>query len=196
MERTDSDYDKEKLQERLARLAGGIAQIKVGAATETELKEKKGRYEDALSATRAAVETGILPGGGVALLRASKIVHDDVVKGLKGDERLGAEILLRALHAPIKTIAYNAGVEGELVVNQVLKEKSEKFGYDANKGTYVDLFEAGVIDPAKVTKSALVNAASVSSILLTTSCCIADKPKDEEEGGGDPHAGHDHDMDF
>ncbi|MEZ0230937.1 MAG: chaperonin GroEL [Planctomycetota bacterium] len=196
MERTDSDYDKEKLQERLARLAGGIAQIKVGAATETELKEKKGRYEDALSATRAAVETGILPGGGVALLRASKIVHDEVVKGLKGDERLGAEILLRALHAPIKTIAYNAGVEGELVVNQVLKEKSQMFGYDANKGTYVDLFEAGVIDPAKVTKSALVNAASVSSILLTTSCCIADKPKDEDEGSGDPHAGHDHDMDF
>jgi chaperonin GroEL len=196
MERTDSEYDKEKLQERLARLAGGIAQIKVGAATETELKEKKGRYEDALSATRAAVETGILPGGGVALLRASKLVHDDVVKGLKGDERLGAEILLRALQAPIKTIAYNAGVEGDLVINQVLKEKSEKFGYDANKGTYVDLFEAGVIDPAKVTKSALVNAASVSSVLLTTSCCIADKPKDEDEGSGDPHAGHDHDMDF
>jgi chaperonin GroEL len=196
MERTDSEYDKEKLQERLARLAGGIAQIKVGAATETELNEKKGRYEDALSATRAAVETGILPGGGVALLRASKLVHDDVVKGLKGDERLGAEILLRALQAPIKTIAYNAGVEGDLVINQVLKEKSEKFGYDANKGTYVDLFEAGVIDPAKVTKSALVNAASVSSVLLTTSCCIADKPKDEDEGSGDPHAGHDHDMDF
>jgi chaperonin GroEL len=196
IDRTDSDYDKEKLQERLARLAGGVAQINVGAATETELKEKKGRIEDALSATRAAVQTGILPGGGIALLRAAKLVHDDVVKGLKGDERQGAELLLRALQAPIKAIAENAGIEGELVINKVLKEKSEKYGFDANKGVYTDLFEAGVIDPAKVTKSALVNAASVSSVLLTTSCCIADKPKDEEEAAGDGHGGHDHDMDF
>jgi chaperonin GroEL len=196
IERTDSEYDREKLQERLARLAGGVAQINVGAATETELKEKKGRIEDALSATRAAVQTGILAGGGVALLRAAKAVHDDVVKGLKADEQLGAEILLRALHAPIKAIADNAGIEGDLVVNQVLKEKSEKYGFDANKGAYCDLFEAGVIDPAKVTKSALVNAASVSSILLTTSCCIADKPKDEDDSAADAGGGHDHDMDF
>ena len=169
MERTDSEYDKEKLQERLARLAGGVAQIKVGAATETELKEKKGRYEDALSATRAAVETGILPGGGVALLRA--------------------------MSSPIKAIADNAGIEGELVVNRVLKEKSEKYGYDANTGTYCDLFEAGVIDPAKVTQVALKSAVSVSQMLLTTDCCIAEKPKDDDESAGE--GGHDeHGMDF
>ncbi|HZU95480.1 MAG TPA: chaperonin GroEL [Planctomycetota bacterium] len=196
VERTDSEYDREKLQERLARLAGGVAQINVGAATETELKEKKGRIEDALSATRAAVQTGILPGGGVALVRAARHVTESAVKGLKGDERQGAEILLRALHAPIKAIAENAGIEGELVVNRVLKEKSDKFGFDANKGEYGDLFEAGVIDPAKVTMSALRNAASVSSMLLTTSCCIADKPKDEDETGSDMTGGHDHDMDF
>jgi chaperonin GroEL len=194
VEKTDSDYDREKLQERLARLAGGVAQINVGAATETELKEKKGRIEDALSATRAAVETGILPGGGTALLRASHVL-EEVAKKLHGDERLGAEILMRALRAPIRMIAENAGIEGDLVINHVLKNNSEKWGYDANKGDYCDLFEAGVIDPAKVTKSALVNAASVSSVLLTTSCCIADKPKDEDEGG-EPEGGHDHDMDF
>jgi chaperonin GroEL len=192
VEKSDSDYDKEKLQERLARLAGGVAQINVGAATETELKEKKGRIDDALSATRAAVQTGILAGGGVALLRAAKTV-EEVAKKLHGDERLGAEILMRALYSPIRTIAFNSGIEGDLVINQILKNKSEKYGYDANKGEYVDMFEAGVIDPTKVTKSALVNAASVSSILLTTSCCIADKPKDEDESaGGDDHGGHGH----
>ncbi len=195
MERTDSEYDKEKLQERLARLAGGVAQIKVGAATETELKEKKGRYEDALSATRAAVETGILPGGGVALLRAARNVEAELLKSLKGDERQGAELLLRAMSSPIKAIADNAGIEGELVVNRVLKEKSEKYGYDANTGTYCDLFEAGVIDPAKVTQVALKSAVSVSQMLLTTDCCIAEKPKDDDESAGE--GGHDeHGMDF
>jgi chaperonin GroEL len=194
VDKTDSDYDREKLQERLAKLAGGVAQINVGAATETELKEKKGRIEDALSATRAAVQTGILPGGGVALLRASAAAEEQA-KRLTGDERLGAEIVVRALRSPTRTIAENAGVEGDLVINQIMRNSSDRFGYDANKGTYCDLFEAGVIDPAKVTKSALVNAASVSSVLLTTSCCIADRPKDEDQAegaGGD----HDHDMDY
>ncbi|MBI3726601.1 chaperonin GroEL [bacterium] len=194
VEKTDSDYDKEKLQERLARLAGGVAQINVGAATETELKEKKGRIEDALSATRAAVETGILPGGGVALLRAAKEL-EAIAKKHDGDERLGVEILIRALRSPIKAIAENAGIEGELVANRVLKDKSERFGYDADKGNYCDLVDAGIVDPTKVTKSALVNAASVSQILLTTSCCIAEKPKTEEDSGP-PEGGHDHDMDF
>ncbi len=186
---SDSDYDREKLQERLARLAGGIARINVGAATETELKEKKDRLDDALSATQAAVETGILPGGGVALLRCVEAARQ-AAKGLEGDERLGAEALARSLAAPISQIAANAGIDGEVVVNRILKNASSSFGYDALSEDYCDLVERGVIDPLKVTKSALVNATSVSSMLLTTSCAIAEVKKEEE--AGDDHHGHDH----
>jgi chaperonin GroEL len=175
---SDSDYDREKLQERLARLSGGIARINVGAATETELKERKARLDDALSATQAAVETGILPGGGVALLRAKSTAHD-VAQSLSGDERLGAEALARALDAPLSQIATNAGLEGQVVINRVLKNDSPTFGYDALNEDYCDLVERGVIDPTKVTRSALVNAASVSSMLLTTSCAIADADSDD-----------------
>jgi chaperonin GroEL len=179
IEASDSDYDKEKLQERLARLSGGIAKISVGAATETELKEKKARLDDALSATQAAVETGILPGGGVALLR-SKATAEAVAKELRGDERLGAEALVRALEAPLAQIAANAGIEGQVVINRVLKNDSFTFGYDALREDYCDMIERGVLDPTKVTRSALVNAASVSSMLLTTSCAIADAPDDDD----------------
>jgi chaperonin GroEL len=189
---SDSDYDKEKLQERLARLAGGIARINVGAHTETELKEKKARLDDALSATQAAVETGILPGGGVALLRCIDAAKA-AAKELEGDERLGAETLARSLASPITQIAANAGIEGEVVINRILKNNSPTWGYDALSEDYCDLVQRGVIDPLKVTKSALINAASVSGLLLTTSCAIAEKKKDEEEEGGDDHHGHDHD---
>ena len=184
IEASDSDYDREKLQERLARLAGGIARINVGAATETELKERKARLDDALSATQAAVESGILPGGGVALLRA---VHkaEEIASSLEGDERLGAEALARALRAPIIQIAANAGVEGQVVINRLLRETSFSHGWDALREDYCDMFERGVIDPAKVTRSALVNAASVSSMLLTTSCAIAEKKGDDDEGDMD-----------
>jgi chaperonin GroEL len=177
---SDSDYDKEKLQERLARLAGGIARINVGAATETELKEKKYRLDDALSAVQAAVETGILPGGGVALLRCMEAARQ-MAKELEGEERLGAEALARSLASPITQIAANAGIEGEIVVNRILKNADSNFGYDALREDYTDLVQRGVIDPLKVTRSALI----------TTSCAIADVKKDEPEGGDDGH-GHDH----
>ncbi|MCO5167433.1 MAG: chaperonin GroEL [Planctomycetes bacterium] len=187
---SDSDYDREKLQERLARLAGGIARINVGAATETELKEKKDRLDDALSATQAAVETGILPGGGVALLRCVEAARQ-AAKELEGDERLGAEALARSLAAPLSQIAANAGIDGEIVVNRILKNPSPSFGYDALSEDYCDLIERGVIDPLKVTKSALVNATSVSGLLLTTSCAIAEVKKEEEKDDDGHH--HDHD---
>ncbi len=192
VEASDSDYDKEKLQERLARLAGGIAKINVGAHTETELKERKARLDDALSATQAAVETGILPGGGVALLRCVEAARQ-AGKGLDVDERFGAETLARALASPITQIAANAGIEGEVVINRIMKNSSPTWGYDALAEDYCDLIQRGVIDPLKVTKSALINAASVSGLLLTTSCAIAEKPKaDDEEQGGDDHDGHGH----
>jgi chaperonin GroEL len=187
---SDSDYDKEKLQERLARLSGGIARINVGAATETELKEKKYRLDDALSAVQAAVETGILPGGGVALLRCMEAARQ-MAKELEGEERLGAEALARSLASPITQIAANAGIEGEIVVNRILKNPDTNFGYDALREDYTDLVKRGVIDPLKVTRSALINASSVSALLLTTSCAIAEVKKDEPEGGDDGH-GHDH----
>ncbi|MBF0521586.1 MAG: chaperonin GroEL [Candidatus Omnitrophica bacterium] len=172
IESTDSSYDKEKLQERLAKLSGGVAIINVGAATETEMKEKKARVEDALHATRAAVEEGIVPGGGVALLRA--IDEVDSLK-LKGDEKTGAEIVKRALEAPVRQLAQNAGLEGSVIVEQLKKEK-ENIGYDINKDQYVDMFESGVIDPAKVTRTALQNAASIAALLLTTEALITDLP--------------------
>jgi chaperonin GroEL len=182
---TTSDYDREKLQERLAKLAGGVAVINVGAATETEMKEKKARVEDALHATRAAVEEGIVPGGGVALIRAQAAVGD---LKLTGDEKTGAEIIARAIEAPLRQLAANAGVEGALIVAEVKKGKGNH-GYNVATGEYVDLIKAGVVDPAKVTRSALQNAASISGLLLTTECLIADIPKEEKADGG--HA-HDH----
>jgi chaperonin GroEL len=174
METTTSDYDKEKLQERLAKLAGGVAQIKVCAATEVEMKEKKLRVEDALHATRAAVEEGILPGGGVALLRASKAL--DKIKGVDQDEKTGIDIVRRAVEAPIKQIAWNSGVEGAIVVDKVLESKDVNFGFNADTLEYGDLLKFGVIDPTKVVRCALENAASVSSLLLTTGAIIAEIP--------------------
>jgi chaperonin GroEL len=182
---TTSDYDREKLQERLAKLAGGVAVINVGAATETEMKEKKARVEDALHATRAAVEEGIVPGGGVALIRAQASIGD---LGLVGDEKTGAEIVARAIEAPLRQLAANAGMEGALIVAEV-KKGTGNHGYNVATAKYEDLIKAGVVDPAKVTRSALQNAASISGLLLTTECLIADIPKEEKADGG--HA-HDH----
>jgi chaperonin GroEL len=184
IEQTTSDYDREKLQERLAKLAGGVAVINVGAATETEMKEKKARVEDALHATRAAVEEGIVPGGGVALIRATAAVGD---LGLVGDEATGADIVKRAIEAPLRQLAANAGVEGALIVAEV-KKGTGNHGYNVATAKYEDLIKAGVVDPAKVTRSALQNAASISGLLLTTECLIADIPKEE---AADPHS-HSH----
>jgi chaperonin GroEL len=172
---TDSDYDKEKLQERLAKLAGGVAVINVGAATETEMKEKKARVEDALHATRAAVEEGIIPGGGVALIRAIPALEK---LKLEGDEKIGVDIIKRALEEPIRQIAQNAGQEGSVVVQRVKQEKMN-IGYDVVQDAYVDMVDAGVIDPKKVTRCALLNAASIAALLLTTEAVIVDKPEKE-----------------
>jgi len=184
IEKTTSDYDREKLQERLAKLTGGVAQINVGAATEAEMKEKKARIEDALHATRAAIEEGIVPGGGVALIRCIEAANS--VK-LQGDEKTGAEILARALRMPCYYIAYNAGATANLVVNKVAGGQGA-YGYNADTDTYEDLVQAGVIDPAKVTRIALQNAVSIAGLLLTTDCLITEKPKKEEAG----HGGHNH----
>jgi len=173
IEETTSTYDKEKLQERLAKLVGGVAIINVGAATEVEMKEKKARVEDALNATRAAVEEGIVPGGGVAYLRALKTL--DSIK-LSGEEQLGVDLVRRALEAPIRQIATNAGYEGSVVVQRVLEGK-DGFGFNADTDTYEDLTKAGVIDPTKVTRFALQNAASVAGLLMTTEAMVAEKPK-------------------
>nr|PZN84013.1 MAG: chaperonin GroEL [Acidobacteriota bacterium] len=185
IEETTSDYDREKLQERLAKLVGGVAVIKVGAATETEMKEKKARVEDAMHATKAAVEEGIVPGGGVALLRAAKAV--DKLQ-LEGDQKVGADIIRRAVEAPLRNIASNAGLEGSIVVQKVKDSKDVNFGYNAATDTYEDLVKAGVIDPAKVVRSALQNAASIASLLLTTEAMIAELPEEKKEapaaGGG------------
>ncbi|WP_041075445.1 chaperonin GroEL [Thermotoga caldifontis] len=180
IEQTTSEYEKETLQERMAKLAGGVAVIKVGAATETELKEKKHRIEDALSATRAAVEEGIVPGGGVTLLRARKVV-EELLNKLDGDEKIGALIVYKALEAPIKQIAENAGYDGAIIVERVLSSKDFSFGFDALKGEYVDMFKAGIIDPAKVTRSALQNAASIAGMLLTTEVLVVEKPEEKKE---------------
>ena len=181
IEDTSSDYDREKLQERLAKLAGGVAVIKVGGATEVEVKEKKDRVDDALNATRAAVEEGIVPGGGVALLRASKNI--DVV-GLNDDEKAGIDIVRKALEAPLRQIVENAGVEGSVVVNNILSNKSRSYGFNAQTEEYGDLVVMGVIDPVKVVRSALQNAASVAALLITTECSISESPKKESAGGG------------
>ncbi len=179
IEETTSDYDREKLQERLAKLIGGVAVIHVGAATETEMKEKKARVEDALNATRAAVEEGIVPGGGTALIRCLDVLDD--IKVDDEDENHGINIIRRALEEPLRQIAYNAGHEGSIVVEKV-KSMSQNEGFNAAKGTFEDLMESGIIDPTKVTRSALQNAASVSSLLLTTEAIVAEIPKKEEEG--------------
>ena len=184
IDETTSDYDREKLQERLAKLAGGVAVIKVGAATETAMKEKKARVEDALNATRAAVEEGIVPGGGVALLRAAKGI--DTLK-LEGDEKVGAAIVRRALEEPIRQIVENAGLEGSVIVERVKAETVPTRGYDADSMDYVDMIQAGIIDPTKVERCALQNAASVASLLLTTEALITDLPE-EKAAGGAAHA--------
>ena len=182
IDETTSDYDKEKLQERLAKLVGGVAVIKVGAATETEMKEKKARVEDALNATRAAVEEGIVPGGGVAYLRTLPAL--DALK-LEGDEQTGVNIVKKALEEPLKMIASNAGMEGSIVVERV-KEKKGAFGFNARTEQYEDMIKAGVIDPTKVSRFALQNAASVAALMLTTQCMVADKPEEKGAGGGMP----------
>jgi len=187
IEETTSDYDSEKLQERLAKLAGGVAVINVGAPTEPEMKEKKARVEDALHATRAAVEEGILPGGGVALLRMAASV-DKVIASLEGDEEIGATIVRKAIETPLRKLCDNAGVEGSLVVQEVLKAKGAK-GYNVATGIHEDLIKAGVVDPTKVTRTALQNAGSVAGLLLTTDCMITDIPEEEKPAPG----GHDHD---
>jgi chaperonin GroEL len=185
IEETTSDYDREKLQERLAKLAGGVAVIKVGGATEIEVKEKKDRVEDALNATRAAVEEGIVPGGGVALLRAKKAVGK--ITDDNSDVQAGINIVLRAIEAPIRQIAENAGVEGSIVVGKILENKSETFGFDAQTENYVDMIEKGIVDPAKVVRTALQDAASVAGLLVTTEAMVAEVPKDKPAmpmGGG------------
>ncbi len=193
LETTDSEYAKEKLQERLAKLAGGVAVIRVGAATETELKEKKHRFEDALNATRAAVEEGIVPGGGVALLRAISAVEELIAK-LEGDEATGAKIVRRALEEPARQIAENAGYEGSVVVQRILSEaKNPRLGFNAATGEYVDMVEAGIVDPAKVTRSALQNASSIGALILTTEAVVAEKPEKKESTPAPAGAG---DMDF
>ena len=190
IEETTSDYDREKLQERLAKLAGGVAVIKVGAATETEMKEKKARVEDALHATRAAVEEGIVPGGGVALLRASRVLD-----GLKGDndEQIGINIVKRACEEPVRQIAANAGYEGAIVVGKILSSTDMNYGFNAQKGEYENLVEAGVIDPTKVTRTALQNAASIAGLMITTEAMVCEIPEKKQAPAG---GGHSPDMDY
>jgi chaperonin GroEL len=186
IEKTDSDWDREKLQERLAKMAGGVALIKVGAATEVELKEKKHRIEDAVSATKAAVEEGIVAGGGVALIRAESALDK---LDLTGDEATGARIVRESLADPARLIADNAGFEGAVVVERIRSEGDTR-GFDAAKGEYVDMFKVGIIDPAKVTRSALQNAASIAALVLTTESAVVEKPEEEEPaaaGGGHGH---------
>src|SRR5262247_2659243 len=194
IEETTSDYDREKLQERLAKLAGGVAVIRVGGATEVEVREKKDRVEDALNATRAAVEEGIVPGGGVALLRAKKAVGR--IANDNPDVQAGINIVLKALEAPIRQIAENAGVEGSLVVGKILENKSETFGFDAQKEDYVDMVEKGIIDPAKVVRTALQDASSVAGLLVTTEAMVAEVPKEQAAAPAMPPGGGMGGMDF
>jgi chaperonin GroEL len=187
IEKTTSDYDREKLEERLAKLAGGVAEISVGAATETEMKERKALMDDAKAATKAALEEGIVPGGGVALLRCAKALDK---LDLAGDEALGAKIVQKVLDAPMRAIAENAGRDGSVVVNRVRQMKGKGDGYDADRDEYCDLIDAGIVDPAKVVRTALQNGASVAALLLTTSCLVADLPKEEPaHAHGGPHGG-------
>jgi chaperonin GroEL len=179
IENTDSDYDREKLQERLAKLCGGVAVVSVGASTEAEMKQKKARVEDALHATRAAAEEGILPGGGVALLRCREAV-EKVRSSARGDEKIGVDIIHRALSQPLRQIADNCGVDGSVVADEV-SEKPANTGYDANTGKYVDMVKAGIIDPLKVVRSALQNAASIAGLMLTTETLVTDLDKDDKK---------------
>jgi chaperonin GroEL len=192
IDETTSDYDREKLQERLAKLAGGVAVIKVGAATETEMKEKKARVEDALHATRAAVEEGIVPGGGVAMLRGAK-----ALAGLKlpGDEQIGVDIVRRACEEPLRQIVGNAGFEGAIVAEKVRSNDNANFGFNAATGEYEDLVKAGVIDPAKVTRTALQNASSIAALMLTTEALVAEIPEKKPAPMGGP-GGHGPEMDY
>jgi len=187
IEETTSDYDKEKLQERLAKLAGGVAVIRVGGATEVEVKEKKDRVDDALNATKAGVEEGMLPGGGTALLYASKILTG--MTGDNDDQSQGIQIVRRAIQAPLRQIVENAGVEASIVVGKLLEQKSVTFGFNAQTEQYVDMIEAGLVDPTKVVRTALQNAASVAALLITTEAMVADRPKKEAAGGGMPGGG-------
>jgi len=191
IDETTSDYDREKLQERLAKLAGGVAVIKVGAATETEMKEKKARVEDALHATRAAVEEGIVPGGGVALLRASKALT--TLKG-HGDEQIGVDIVRRSCEEPLRQIVVNSGTEGAIVVEKIRENSNPNFGFNAMTDSYEDLVSAGVIDPTKVTRTALQNAASIASLMLTTEALVAEIPEKKSAPAGPPHGGSE--MDY
>jgi chaperonin GroEL len=186
VEDTTSDYDREKLQERLAKLVGGVAVIKVGAATETEMKEKKARVEDAMHATKAAVEEGIVPGGGVALLRSGKALEK---LKLEHDQRVGVDIIRRAIEEPMRWIANNAGEEGSIVVSRVKEQKSQDEGFNAATDTYEDLVKAGVIDPAKVVRNALQNASSIASLLLTTEALVSEIPEEKKEAPAMPHGG-------
>jgi chaperonin GroEL len=181
IDETSSDYDREKLQERLAKLAGGVAVIRVGGATEIEVKEKRDRVEDAMNATRAAVEEGIVPGGGVALLRASKVLAGLTPEN--DDQRVGMDIIRKALQAPVRQIAENAGVEGSIVVGKLLEKKDQNFGYNAATDKYEDLVKSGVIDPVKVVRTALQDAASVAGLLITTEAMVAEKPSEGGAGG-------------
>jgi chaperonin GroEL len=185
IEETTSDYDREKLQERLAKLAGGVAVIRVGGATEVEVKERKDRVDDAMHATRAAVEEGILPGGGTALLYATRVLEK--IKPQNDDQRVGIDIIRRALEAPIRQIVENAGIEGSIVVGKLLEGKSGTQGMNAQTGDYVDMIKAGIIDPTKVVRTALQDAASVAGLLITTEATVADKP--EPKKGGAPDMG-------
>jgi chaperonin GroEL len=186
VEKSTSDYDREKLQERLAKLVGGVAVIKVGAATETEMKEKKARVEDAMHATRAAVEEGIVPGGGVALIRSGRDV-EDLIKTLEGDEKTGAQIVRRALEEPLRLIVGNAGEEGAVVVGKIMVNKNPHYGYNASTNKYEDLVEAGVIDPTKVTRTALQNAASIAGLMLTTEAMVSEIPEPRQAASGGGH---------
>ena len=188
IEATTSDYDKEKLQERLAKLAGGVAVINVGAATEVEMKEKKLRIEDALAATKAAVEEGIVPGGGTALLTAIPSLKE-LVNELEGDEKTGASIILKAIEEPVRQIAVNAGLDGSVILNEIIKKGDKNYGFDAYKNEYCDMVKCGIIDPTKVTRSALQNAASIASTLLTTESIVTDVQKDEPMPQGAPGMG-------
>jgi len=188
IEETTSDYDKEKLQERLAKLAGGVAVIRVGGATEVEVKEKKDRIDDALNATKAAVEEGILPGGGVALLYATKALNG--LSGLNEDENAGIAIVLKAIQTPLRQIVENSGVEASIVVGKLLEQKSSTYGFDAQAERYVDLIDAGIVDPTKVVRIALQNASSVAALLITTEAMIADRPQKQSPGMGGGHGGH------
>ena len=179
IETTDSDYDREKLQERLAKLAGGVAVLSVGANTEAEMKQKKARVEDALHATRAAVQEGVVPGGGVALLRCKAAV-EKARANARGDEKVGVDIVLRALTTPIKQIADNCGVDGSVIADEV-SQKGDNIGYDANAGKYVDMFKAGIIDPLKVVRTALENAASIAGLMLTTEALITDLKSEDKK---------------